>query len=75
MFFLEKKEAAVIKYEDKNNAIIGYFDLGSKTKINAHLKDGIYKNMIDNNMVKVEKGKIKFQKDPIIIKVGKELLR
>jgi hypothetical protein len=26
-------------------------------------------------MVKVEKGKIKFQKDPIIIKVGKELLR
>jgi hypothetical protein len=31
--------------------------------------------MIDNNMVKVEKGKIKFQKDPIIIKVGKELLR
>jgi hypothetical protein len=26
-------------------------------------------------MVKVEKGKLHFSKDPIIIKVGKELLR
>ncbi len=75
MFFLEKKEAAVIKYEDKDNAIIGYFDLGTKNKINAHLKDGVYKNIINDTMVKVEKGKLHFSKDPIIIKVGKELLR
>ena len=67
MFFLEKKEAAVIKYEDKDNAIIGYFDLGTKNKINVHLKDGVYKNIINDTMVKVERKTI-FLKTQLLLK-------
>lgn len=75
LFFLETKKAAVLKYEDKNNCMIGYFNLGTSNKINAHLKDGIYPSLIDNSMIKVKGGQLSFSKDPIIIKVNKDLLR
>lgn len=74
-FFLEIEKAAVIKYEDKENALIGYFNLGSSNEINAHVKDGVYKNLIDDSIVKVQDGKLVFSNDPIIIKISKGLLR
>ncbi|MGI6781576.1 MAG: hypothetical protein ACOX56_01900 [Acholeplasmataceae bacterium] len=75
LFFLETKKAVILKYENQANALFGYFNLGTSNLIDAYVKDGIYQNLIDNSTVKVNNGKIEFSKDPIIIKISKELLR
>lgn len=75
LLFLDRVNAAVLKYENNKEALIGYFNLGTEKVVKAHLQDGFYQNIIDNSVVKVKDGLIELSSDPIIIKVEKDLLR
>ena len=69
MFFLEKEKAAVIKYQNNEEALIGFFNLGTEKIVNAYLKDGVYLNLINDKHVTVKDGLIDLGIDPIIVKV------
>lgn len=68
LYFLNRSEAAVLKYQNQREVIIGYFDVGTDNKVAAHLKDGVYQNLIDNTHIVIKDGFIKLDQGPIIIK-------
>lgn len=69
---LENQNFATMKYESKEHIYLGYFDLESTYEATAHIKEGIYNNLIDNQKVIVKNDQILSKKFPIIIKIDKE---
>ena len=60
-----------IKHQDDHSLLYGVFNLENKFLLNTELKDGTYKNLINDEEIKVKNKEIILGATPIIIKVEK----
>ena len=63
------KDAATIKFFNKEKAYYGIFNYDYTLDINVNLKDGQYFDIISNDYIEVKDSKIKMSKEPIILKL------
>ncbi|EOD00790.1 alpha-amylase family glycosyl hydrolase [Caldisalinibacter kiritimatiensis] len=66
----DKKGIIYATYEYKGKKLVGIFNVENKLgKLNLSLKDGVYRNLIDNTHVEVKEGKIELQNKALIFEV------
>ncbi len=61
------EDAAVLSYTDAQQFLVGIFNLENKKDVDVPLADGAYVNIINDQTINVEAGKIKPGHEPIII--------
>ncbi|MBE5959526.1 MAG: alpha-amylase [Lachnospiraceae bacterium] len=68
----DELDIAIMTRENSDSIKIGIFSLKSKSGlVEVDLKDGIYKNLIDDKEIEVINGKVKTEGSPIVISTAK----
>lgn len=68
IFNLENKNKAILSYQDKEDFLLGIFNLEADSSLTVPLKDGNYLNLLNEKEVLVVNNKINDLSNPIIIK-------
>lgn len=68
IFNLEHENEAVFSYLKDHTFMLGIFNLENSKSIKVPLKDGLYLNLINNDMINIKNNLISDYLEPIIIK-------
>ena len=68
---IDKEDIAIFSYEQKDDFMIGVFNLENKKEVEVPLNDGVYDDYLSLEKIEVKHGKIRLNDQPIIIQAHK----